>query len=151
MLNSDLQPVTVDVPKFVPLRELTPEEAARVAGESTETEPGPAIPIAEPPPSPPSPGTRRIQGKGLFVSCTGCQQELKIPAQFLNERVQCKFCATTFILDPQTARQQLTASYADCPHCTQRIRIEAAQLGQPQNCEHCGGSILMSPPERQAS
>ncbi len=167
MLNTDLQPVLVDVPKFIPLRELTPEEAARVASEDN-TENGshssasPMTPFAVPQgtasagPSvsagtPTARNTRRIQGKGLYVSCPGCQQELKISAQFLDERVQCKFCATTFILDTQTARQQMTASYADCPHCTQRIRIEAAQLGQPQTCEHCGGSILMSPPERQAS
>ncbi|MCA8983019.1 MAG: zinc ribbon domain-containing protein [Planctomycetaceae bacterium] len=132
LLNPELEIGLVQIPEFIPLKEISPEELARTesgsgdAGTSDTARPGPVVPP-----------------RGFFVRCPGCRQELKIPEQFAHARVQCKHCNVPFVLDQTMRRQQVEACYANCPHCSQRLRVSVKFVNKQVACNFCGGALML--------
>jgi hypothetical protein len=84
---------------------------------------------------------------GLFVECTSCHQELKINRKYLGQRVQCKFCAADFRLDPNSPVVLNADSYATCPHCEESLRFASKYIGSKVACRFCQGKVHILPPE----
>lgn len=84
---------------------------------------------------------------GLFVDCTSCHKELKINRKYLGQRVQCKFCAVDFRLDPANKEVAQADSYAPCPHCGETLRFSYKYLDSKVACRFCGGKVHILRPE----
>lgn len=78
---------------------------------------------------------------GLFVECANCHQELKINRKYLGQRVECKFCASDFRLDPNAPAIADADSYAVCPHCNETLRFARKYLGNKVACRFCQGRV----------
>lgn len=130
LLNTDLQQNFVDIPEFIPLRELPSSESGQGYFPQDSDS---ALQTA----------TRVVKTKplGVFAGCPGCAEELKIPAQLLGARVQCNHCRHAFSLDRQTELRQVTAVYVDCPHCAKRVRANTKYANQDVQCNHCSGEL----------
>lgn len=82
-----------------------------------------------------------IAANGMFVGCPQCSQELKINKKYVGQRVQCKFCAADFRLDPANPALNRADVYSKCPHCEQELRFARKYLGVRVACRFCGGKI----------
>ena len=78
---------------------------------------------------------------GLFIECTSCHQELKINRKYLGQRVQCKFCAADFRLDPTSKLVIEADSYSQCPHCQETLRFASKYVGTKVACRFCHGKV----------
>ena len=78
---------------------------------------------------------------GLFIECTSCHQELKINRKYLGQRVQCKFCAADFRLDPTSKLVIEADSYSQCPHCREPLRFASKYVGTKVACRFCHGKV----------
>jgi len=80
--------------------------------------------------------------RGYYVGCPACDQELRINAKYVGQRVQCKHCETKFLL--QRGKDSLLtfqAFYVACPHCNEELRIGTKYLGMKVACKKCDGRI----------
>ena len=83
---------------------------------------------------------------GRFIECSSCRKELKIHRKYLGERVQCKFCAADFRLDPTSPEVRSTDSYGICPHCHETLRFDSKYIGSKVACRFCQGKVhILSP------
>jgi len=87
-----------------------------------------------------------ITPTGLFVECPKCAQELKINRKYLGQRVQCKFCAADFRLDPSNPVIDGADVYSKCPHCDQELRFAKKYIGVRVACRFCAGKLHIRPP-----
>ncbi|MBB02904.1 MAG: hypothetical protein ACE37I_02075 [Rubinisphaera brasiliensis] len=132
LLNSDLQLGQVDIPEYVPLKEIAPEE--RETNRSSIISESPMATAVQVP---------LVPVKGIFVGCPGCQEELKIPEQYAYSRVQCNHCQQLFAMDKSMRQQPSVSCYVDCPHCQRRLRASVEYSNQNVACNHCGGALHM--------
>ena len=88
-----------------------------------------------------------ITPMGLFVECSSCHQELKINRKYLGQRVQCKFCAADFKLDPTSNAVMGADSYSQCPHCQEQLRFSSKYIGSKVACRFCNGKVHIVKPE----
>lgn len=119
LLNPDLDPNQIEIPEFMPLREIEHED-------EIETE------IVE------------VAALGYFINCMTCEQELKVSKRFIGEQVQCKHCETQFRLAMNAIDINWLGIYTDCPHCDKRIRAARRYLGSVVACNFCSGQIELN-------
>lgn len=132
LLNTDLQQNIVEIPEFIPLREL-PEDYQSLGEFQLESDSRVQIQMQ----------VFTVAPKGVFVRCPGCQEELKVPQQYAHSQVKCNFCQSHFMMDSETRTEQIVACYADCPHCQKRIRSRSKYTNQKVRCEHCEGELCI--------
>lgn len=130
MLNSELKVSVVDIPDFIPLQELDEcdlekSDTAIIAQSSKPV--GLQVLLIEP--------------RGVYYKCPGCNQELKIPKQFMGAKVQCNHCSHNFQMDLQNEPARVAATYVDCPYCQQRIRASKKMNNHNVQCLHCQGAL----------
>jgi len=80
--------------------------------------------------------------RGHYVSCPGCNEELRIHAKYRNLKVQCKHCSKPFTYTPTVV---INAFYAQCPHCKNELRAAMKYMGNKVVCKHCDGHIQLMP------
>lgn len=85
---------------------------------------------------------------GYFVGCPNCEEELRIAAKYLGNKVQCNFCESPFqfALDNPAMRQ--VAVYGECPHCHEELRIAVKYAGKRVGCKFCDGAIKIAGNDR---
>ena len=130
MLNSALKISVVDVPTFVPLPEIDPNELSEsdtVILSATPQKARLQVLLVEP--------------RGIYYQCRGCDNELKIPKQFMNSKVQCKHCSHGFQMDLKRDISRVSSTYVDCPYCQQRIRAPRKMANSNVQCKHCQGAM----------
>lgn len=120
LLNSDLAPAYADVPEFMPLREIAPDEE---------------LPEELP--------TVEVVNQGYLIGCPQCQQALKISNRYLGQAVQCNFCEAGFEFEMRTGNIQWLGIYTNCPHCARRLRIGAGFLNAEVCCNFCQGPMVV--------
>jgi hypothetical protein len=78
--------------------------------------------------------------RGHYVTCPGCQQELRIHSKYRSLKVACKHCNVPFTYDKTV---KINAAYMSCPHCKQEIRAGLKYLGHKVACRHCNGHLQL--------
>lgn len=118
LLNTDLEPDSVEIPEFVPLKE--------IGAESEET-------------------TIRIPVRGHYLHCPNCSRELRVNSKFLGKPVTCKQCEGSFTLDFENPRIEKIGIYVYCPHCNDRLRMAQKYVGIRVACKACKGHLMVLP------
>lgn len=134
MLNSSLQVNPVDVPAFIPLKEIeTPDieesDTELITSGGTETDLSKEVLL--------------IESRGAYYNCPNCAEQLKIPKQYFGQPVQCNKCSSNFQMDFNAASEQKTYIYVDCPHCEKRIRSPLEMVNQNIQCNFCKGALYI--------
>ncbi|QDT66254.1 hypothetical protein [Calycomorphotria hydatis] len=124
LLNTDLSSDTVEIPQFIPLKEI---------GEETST--------------PEVPGQNI---RGIYTSCPGCANVLKVNSRYVGRVVTCKHCATAVDLR-DTENMVVDQHYLRCPHCESELRVSDKYVGQTAICKFCKGSLVIKPMEKDLS
>lgn len=109
LLNSELTEDSVEIPAFIPLKELDPSQIARP--------------------------------QGHYISCPGCQEELRINGKYAGAAVACRFCNCSFTYD-ETIRR--VAMYTTCPACRKELRAAVKYIGESVACRFCQGQLLLA-------
>jgi len=129
LLNSDLQQNYVDIPTFIPLEEIGSEEQSSSSSIIMQSE----LDLR--------PRILLTPAKGVYIVCPKCQQELKVPRQYLGANVQCNHCDNLFQATVNEDLEGIRGTYIDCPHCNRRVRASRELTNQNVQCNHCGGGI----------
>jgi len=129
MLNPDLKVSFVDVPDFIPLKEIEPDELEDSGSAIIESPEKVGLQVL------------LIEPKGIFYRCPGCNEELKVPGQFLKSNVQCNRCSHSFRMNLKENFDRIAATYVDCPYCKNRIRSSVEMNNCNVQCVHCQGAL----------
>jgi hypothetical protein len=121
LLNPKLKPLSIEIPDFVPLRELE-------SPESLKDEP------------------INIVTLGYFCECPSCRKELKISRQFQGQTVACKFCDASFNFDANQESLHISAVVLHCPQCTNKLRVSTKYLGMKVLCNFCSQTLVIHEP-----
>ncbi len=121
LLNTDLRPNFAEIPEFVPLKELTPEEQKRL-------DQSPA----------------QVANRGVMIACPACQQVLKINNRYHGQAVQCNFCDHDFNFDLKAEPIEWLGVYTDCPHCQNKLRIGSNFINMEVSCNFCQGPLIVN-------
>lgn len=79
---------------------------------------------------------------GYFVGCPRCDKELRIAKKYVGQKVVCKHCEGSFLLEfAPHGNAEMLALYAACPACQHELRASAKYLGQKVVCKHCSGHL----------
>lgn len=135
LLNTDLQVSFVDIPEFVPLREIS--AGTTICEQQSESSDSGVHTAVEP---------RSATAKGIFIQCPGCREELKVPVQYVNSSVLCNHCNHQFAPAEKGHQSRLLAYYADCPHCRKRMRKTVGEVKGGCLCEACGNGVKLEVP-----
>lgn len=109
-----------------------------------------AIQVPEYQPLPELTSCPRAVTRGVYMLCPACDRELRINNKYRNQRVSCKYCTASFLLDLSQSMTEAQAYIADCPHCHQELRASPTYLGQKVACKFCSEPLqLVDPPDAQ--
>ncbi|MGE3316381.1 MAG: hypothetical protein AB7O26_14795 [Planctomycetaceae bacterium] len=82
-----------------------------------------------------------VELAGYYIGCPKCKRELRIASKYVDERVECKFCHSQFVMALKNPDIKTAAFYSKCPHCNEELRAAAKYMGSKVACKHCGGKI----------
>lgn len=119
LLNPDLESDSVEIPQFVPLREIAtvPENLV------SETD-----------------------LRGFYIPCPHCEKQLRTAKKYLGQNVQCRFCAAPFQIDPNAATSENCTFFAMCPHCDKELKAATKYMGVKVACKFCEGELRVVDP-----
>lgn len=79
--------------------------------------------------------------RGYYVGCPHCKKQLRINAQYVGKRLNCKKCHKTFKLDLSDPAIINIGFYLDCPHCDERLKVAHKYAGRRVVCKFCSSML----------
>ncbi|QDT49495.1 hypothetical protein Pan258_35450 [Symmachiella dynata] len=79
--------------------------------------------------------------RGYYVGCPHCHKRLRINAQYLGKRLNCRKCSKTFTLTLSDPKIKNLGFYLDCPSCEERLKVAQKYAGQMVKCKFCSSML----------